>query len=166
MKETIGLMAIDEKKLSVETMIATALKCKAAEMAFQLAESGMHEETTSMDADALGEHITAVCKSVDWDAIAGECANIAMTRLEEAMGNSFDGNKLYRIPCTWTMYGIATKRAKSLEDAIEELKNDDPLPDGSYLDESFDVGSADEILLYNKSLSKEDIEYLGGMDDD
>ena len=47
--------------------------------------------------------------------------------------------KTYIIPCTWTMYGRMMVEAKTLKDATELAYNDEPLPGGDYLEDSFEV---------------------------
>lgn len=47
--------------------------------------------------------------------------------------------KEYRIPCTWMMYGYEEVRANSLEKAIKIAENAYGLPDGEYLDGSFEI---------------------------
>ena len=42
----------------------------------------------------------------------------------------------FLIPCEWKLYGSYTIEADTLEEAIEEAE-DAPLPDGSYLSDSF-----------------------------
>jgi len=44
----------------------------------------------------------------------------------------------YRIPCVWQCYGVVEIEASSMEDAIEKAK-DAPLPNGDYIDDSFEV---------------------------
>jgi hypothetical protein len=44
----------------------------------------------------------------------------------------------YKIPVSWEMYGYITVQADTLEDAIEMAK-DFPLPDGSYIEDSFQI---------------------------
>lgn len=47
-------------------------------------------------------------------------------------------NTLFKIPVSWEMYGYITVEADNLEDAIEMAK-DFPLPDGSYIEHSFQI---------------------------
>lgn len=48
--------------------------------------------------------------------------------------------KTYKIPVTWEAYGTVRIEAESLEEAIELAKGDDiPLPDGCYVDGSWEV---------------------------
>jgi hypothetical protein len=44
----------------------------------------------------------------------------------------------YKIPVSWEMYGYITVQADTLEDAIE-MAEDFPLPDGSYIEDSFQI---------------------------
>jgi hypothetical protein len=44
----------------------------------------------------------------------------------------------YKIPVSWEMYGHITVEADTLEDAIE-MAEDFPLPDGSYIEDSFKI---------------------------
>ena len=48
-------------------------------------------------------------------------------------------SKEYKIPCSWEMYGYMCVEASSLEDAISKAERDEPLPDGSYVEDSFRV---------------------------
>ena len=45
----------------------------------------------------------------------------------------------YTIPCSWQMYGYLKIQAESLEEAIKLAENDYNLPDGSYVEASFEV---------------------------
>lgn len=45
----------------------------------------------------------------------------------------------YKIPCFWQMYAIMTVEADSLEEAIDIAENESELPDGNYVDGSFEV---------------------------
>ena len=46
----------------------------------------------------------------------------------------------YHIPCSWQVYGRADVEANSLEEAIRIAEDDDfPLPEGDYVDASFEV---------------------------
>ena len=48
--------------------------------------------------------------------------------------------KVYRIPVGWQMYGWLTVEANSLKKAIEIAENDEtPLPDGHYVEASFEI---------------------------
>lgn len=47
--------------------------------------------------------------------------------------------KEYRIPCVWMMYGYETVQANSLEEAIEIAENAFGLPNGEYIDGSFEI---------------------------
>lgn len=46
----------------------------------------------------------------------------------------------YRIPVSWEMYGHVEVEADSLEEAISIAESDEtPLPDGDYINGSFEV---------------------------
>ncbi len=47
--------------------------------------------------------------------------------------------KNYRIPVIWQMYGYEEVRANSLENAIKIVMNAYGLPNGEYLDGSFEI---------------------------
>ena len=47
--------------------------------------------------------------------------------------------KTYEIPCSWTMYGIMLIEAKTLSNAIKKAIDEEPLPDGDYLPDSFET---------------------------
>lgn len=47
-------------------------------------------------------------------------------------------SRLYRIPCSWQMYGYYEVEAESLEEAID-MALDSSLPDGSYVEGSFEI---------------------------
>lgn len=52
-------------------------------------------------------------------------------------------NKSYRIPVSWQMYGYITVEAETLEEAIEQAEDTNtPLPEGSYVQGSFEVDRA------------------------
>ena len=44
----------------------------------------------------------------------------------------------YKIPCSWTVSGVLTIKADSL-DAAKNKAYDCPLPEGDYVDESFEI---------------------------
>ena len=46
--------------------------------------------------------------------------------------------KIYKIPCTWEMYGIIEVEASNLKKAIQ-LADEAPLPGGDYVDSSWQV---------------------------
>lgn len=46
--------------------------------------------------------------------------------------------KTYKIPVVWQMYGYVEVEAESLDEAIQKAQ-DAPLPDGSYVEGSFEV---------------------------
>ena len=61
----------------------------------------------------------------------------------------------FKIPVVWEMCGMVTVEAKNLKEAIEIVKNDNddiPLPEGNYVDGSFQLSTEDEgvIALYQK----------------
>jgi len=46
----------------------------------------------------------------------------------------------YRVGCVWQLYGVAHVEAESLDEAIEQVKAPDfSLPDGDYVEDSFEV---------------------------
>jgi hypothetical protein len=48
--------------------------------------------------------------------------------------------KTYRVPVSWMMCGSVYMEADSLDEAIEKvIEEDGPLPEGFYLDDSFQV---------------------------
>jgi hypothetical protein len=52
-------------------------------------------------------------------------------------------SKFYKIPCVWQMYGYHEVEANSLSEAIDLVLSDDVgLPDGEYLETSFEVDTA------------------------
>ena len=57
--------------------------------------------------------------------------------------------KEYRIPVYWMMYGFEEVRANSLEEAIEIALNAPGLPDGEYIDNSFEV-DMEVVEMYNE----------------
>lgn len=72
---------------------------------------------------------------------------------------------IWKIPVTWEMSGFVTVKSDKLEDAMDAVKldNDDiPLPEGSYVDGSFDLSTPEiEIVreCYNNNQpDKEDNE--------
>ena len=51
--------------------------------------------------------------------------------------------KTYRIPVSWQMYGHIAVEAENLEEAIEQAEDTNtPLPEGSYVQDSFEVDRA------------------------
>lgn len=46
---------------------------------------------------------------------------------------------VYRIPCFWTMGGVMTVEAENPDEAIGMAYDSVPLPDGDYVEGSFDV---------------------------
>ena len=58
---------------------------------------------------------------------------------EKFIENWVEGQpRSYKIPVSWEMYGYITVQANTLEDAIE-MAEDFPLPDGSYIENSFKI---------------------------
>jgi|TARA_R110000824_G_scaffold158995_2_gene333150 hypothetical protein len=60
--------------------------------------------------------------------------------------------KVYRIPCTWEMYGVMEVRAECLEEAVEKASDDStalPMGNSAYVEASFEV---DEEIVedYNR----------------
>jgi hypothetical protein len=60
-----------------------------------------------------------------------------------------------RLPVTWEEYGIVEIEADSIEDAIakfDEICDELPLPEGDYVDASFDLSSreVEYIELFQK----------------
>lgn len=51
--------------------------------------------------------------------------------------------KTYRVDCQWSLVGCYTIEASTEEEAIQ-LANELPLPDGDYLDGSFDIDCVEE----------------------
>lgn len=51
--------------------------------------------------------------------------------------------KKYKIPCVWQKKGILTIEAKSLKEAEKIAIEDSVLPDGYYIDDSFQVDKED-----------------------
>jgi len=49
-----------------------------------------------------------------------------------------EGKKLFRVPCSWQMFGYFECYAEDWDDAIEQAK-EGSLPDGDYIDDSFEV---------------------------
>jgi len=61
----------------------------------------------------------------------------------------------YKIPCTWTMYGMYTVRADNLQQALQ-LAEDAELPkEQDFLDGSFEFDK--DMLPYYNKLSEEEI---------
>lgn len=51
--------------------------------------------------------------------------------------------KLYKVPCSWQMYGYTEVRAESLEEAVEMAEGDEyDLPVGTYVEGSFELDHA------------------------
>lgn len=62
--------------------------------------------------------------------------------------------KLYKVPVTWTMSGTYYIRASSPEEAKEAVF-DAELPEGQYLDDSFEIdGDIEEETYYQPQMIK------------
>lgn len=59
--------------------------------------------------------------------------------------------KLWAIPVSWEVAGVAMIPGNTLEEAIQAAKHDDSveLPSGEYVDGSFDVTVDDDDLIRN-----------------
>lgn len=66
--------------------------------------------------------------------------------LKEHIKTNTEIIKTYKIPVIWHSYGIVKVEAESLESAIE-LAEEGGLPDGEYIDGSFEV-DIEGISLY------------------
>ena len=63
--------------------------------------------------------------------------------------------KLYKIPVGWEMYGWMTVEAVSLKHAIQIAENvETPLPDGHYVDASFNLDEQIIEALYPKEAQR------------
>lgn len=52
--------------------------------------------------------------------------------------------KTWKIPVAWQMYGFVRVEAHTLEEAFEiAAAPETPLPDGDYVDDSFEIGGYD-----------------------
>lgn len=60
--------------------------------------------------------------------------------------------KTYTIPCVWQMYGLMKIKAKSLDEALEKAYMA-PLPDGDYLDDSFEIDT-EGVGQYNENTNQ------------
>ena len=69
---------------------------------------------------------------------------------------------VWKIPITWEMCGEVKIEANTLEEAMEIAKDDDgfiPLPDGSYVDGSWQLTNTDEGFIrqyYNHNQQDEE----------
>ena len=56
--------------------------------------------------------------------------------------------KTYKIPVSWLMYGYISVTAESIEDAIDYADNESKLPEGSYVEASFEIDhdAIEEVL--------------------
>ena len=60
----------------------------------------------------------------------------------------------FKLPCTWTLCGVITVKAETLDEAIEQAYQDNHLPDSSdYLPDSFEVNGEDARRM-NKQEAK------------
>lgn len=70
--------------------------------------------------------------------------------------------KTWRIPVVWQEWGFVNIEANSLEEAIEIARDDDGvilLPEGNYVDDSWEVDCVDEDFLrqcYNDNQQDEE----------
>jgi len=64
---------------------------------------------------------------------------------------------IYKIPCTWEVYGVAKVEAKDLDEAVAMVEDDDfPLPnDNDYVDGSFCV-EYEIVDMLNKEVKMKD----------
>ncbi len=58
--------------------------------------------------------------------------------------------KIYKIPCTWMCCGAMNIQAESLEDAIQLTRERGELPQGSYIDDSFEIDQEGLELMLEK----------------
>jgi hypothetical protein len=71
---------------------------------------------------------------------------IKTTRMDKKMGY-----KTFRIACDWQESGYMYVKASTLEEAIKKAENsDDPLPDGDYIDGSFQVNKEMSEFFYEE----------------
>lgn len=77
--------------------------------------------------------------------------------------------KVWAIPVSWEVAGIAMIPGDTLEEAIQTAKHDGSvkLPDGEYVDGSFDVTVDDDDLIreYYNHGQKDEIPGIGGDSD-
>ena len=58
--------------------------------------------------------------------------------------------KTYKIPATWAVYAVLEVEANSLEEAIEKAGGPTvPLPEGSYIEDSFEPDDMEIIKEMN-----------------
>ena len=90
------------------------------------------------------------------------------TYLDSLNGKHSDGSEQepkepayeFKIPVEWAMYGLQVVKADSLEEAIRMTKEDDlPLPEGDYLDGSFQVTDNPDDPV-TQELNKEVLEVI------
>lgn len=58
----------------------------------------------------------------------------------------------WRIPVVWQEYGFVDIEANTLKEAIEIAKDDDgviPLPEGNYVEDSWELDCCDEDFIRN-----------------
>lgn len=73
---------------------------------------------------------------------------------------------LYKIPCTWTEYGVMEIEAENLGEAIQMAYDRQALPEGSYVEGSFDVDLSDLNLYNSKEVLAEYSPFMDGGNDD
>lgn len=66
--------------------------------------------------------------------------------------------KTYKIPVIWSCYGFVNIQAENLEEAIE-LAEEAPLPDGDYIDDSFEI-DLEGIPVHNDKATAEEFDNL------
>lgn len=73
-----------------------------------------------------------------------ECETALYSSEEEAKGDYeallklCNKTKVFKIPCSWEMYGHTEVRAETLEEAVAVAEREDtPLPPGTYIESSF-----------------------------
>lgn len=60
----------------------------------------------------------------------------------------------YKIPCSWQVYGYMDIEADSLDEAISIAEDDStPLPDGNYVDGSFEIDN--NMIEFTQFLNNE-----------
>ena len=71
-----------------------------------------------------------------------------MSVLSDYTGRKAKNMKTWKIPVTWEMCGIVEVEANTLEEAMElALDNDVELPEGDYVDDSFDLSMCEEDCI-------------------
>ena len=56
--------------------------------------------------------------------------------------------KTFKIPVVWQMYGVVRVEADTLEEAMEKAR-EEKLPDGDYIDDSFELDTEEIIKEMN-----------------